>query len=239
MKLPSKYVLKRTAVVTLVAVLISVSFSTGIRIVLGVDSDLITIIVRLILPFVIAIPIALVWFSKLENLEQAYRSLVIKANVLAASASTDPLTGVLNRRSFVEQFEGAMQLNIRGWLLIADIDYLKIINDDYGHVIGDEAVIAAAVAMQKALPADSSIGRIGGDEFCAFIPYISDYKIESLIAGIGKIASAEFAERVQLKEASLSISIGYTFCKSKQKFRDMMAQADETLYRKKRARQSN
>lgn len=239
MKLPSKYVLKRTAVVTLVAVLISVSFSTGIRIVLGVDSDLITIIVRLILPFVIAIPIALVWFSKLENLEQAYRSLVIKANVLAASASTDPLTGVLNRRSFVEQFEGAMQLNIRGWLLIADIDYLKIINDDYGHVIGDEAVIAAALAMQKALPADSSIGRIGGDEFCAFIPYISDYKIESLIAGIGKIASAEFAERVQLKEASLSISIGYTFCKSKQKFRDMMAQADETLYRKKRARQSN
>lgn len=239
MKLPSKYVMKRTAVVTLLAVLISVSFSTGIRIVLGVDSDLITIIVRLILPFVIAIPIGLVWFSKLESLEQAYRSLVIKANLLAASASTDPLTGVLNRRSFVEQFDGAMQLNIRGWLLIADIDYLKTINDDYGHVIGDEAVIAAALAMQKALPPDSSIGRIGGDEFCAFIPYISDCKIENLITDIGKIASAEFAERVQIEEASLSISIGYTLCKSKQKFRDMMAQADETLYRKKRARQSN
>lgn len=236
MKLPSKFVLKRTAIVTLIAAFISISFSTGIRLLLGVDSDLITIVMRLLLPFLIAIPISLVWFSKLENLEQSYRSLVTKANLLAASASTDPLTGVLNRRSFVEQFNGAVELGIRGWLMIADIDYLKTINDDYGHVIGDEAVIAAAIAMQKALPADSAIGRIGGDEFCAFIPYSPDYKMDVLIENIGKIASSEFDERVQIKGASLSVSVGYSLCKSKQKFRDVMVQADERLYRKKRSR---
>src|SRR5690606_9848299 len=123
-----------------------------IRLLLGVQSDGITIFVRLVLPFLIAIPIALVWFTKLERLERAYRILAKQANGLARSASTDPLTGVFNRRHFIAQFNHAMELEVPGWFLIADIDYLKAINDRYGHLVGDEAVLATAQALVTVLP---------------------------------------------------------------------------------------
>jgi len=55
--------------VAVIAATISISLSTGIRIAIGARSDLVTIVVRLLLPFLIAIPLGLFWFSKLEKLE--------------------------------------------------------------------------------------------------------------------------------------------------------------------------
>jgi len=95
---PSRGVLKKSAIVTIICAAISISVSTGIRFYLGVQSDTITIIVRLILPFIIAFPIAIMLFAKIEKLEKAYRSLLKEARELAKCASTDPLTGLLNRR---------------------------------------------------------------------------------------------------------------------------------------------
>lgn len=236
MKRPSKYVLKQTAIVTIIAALVSISASTGIRIILGVQSDTITIIVRLILPFAIAIPIGLVWFSKYEHLEKTYRALVKHANELAQTASTDPLTGLMNRRSFIEQFDGAMQIGVRGWFLIADIDYLKNINDQYGHVVGDDAVIAIATAMEQELPSDSLIARIGGDEFCAFISIDVQCEFNAVLNNINEAASLIFKRKHADLNTQLSISAGHMICKPKQTFADIMSMTDENLYRKKRSR---
>lgn len=236
MRLPSSRVLKRTAAVSIIAAIVSISISTGIRFLLGVHSDTITIVVRLVLPFIIAIPIALIWFSKLERLEVAYRALVRQANELSRAASTDPLTGVLNRRSFIEQFERAMEIGVHGWFIIADIDYLKLINDNFGHLAGDEAVISTARALQTVLPVDSLIARIGGDEFCAFVPGVSKDDMLSLLSRVSELAGANFADAIRADGASLSISVGNLACKPNQTFKDVISQADERLYRKKRMR---
>jgi len=235
-RLPSRRVLKRTAAVSLIAAFVSISISTGIRFVMDVQSDTITIVVRLVLPFLIAIPIALIWFSKLERLEVAYRALVRQANELARTASSDPLTGVLNRRSFIEQFERAMELGVRGWFLIADIDYLKVINDNFGHLAGDEAVISTAKALETVLPDDSLIARIGGDEFCAFVPGLSQGSMIALSKQISETAGIIFKASVVIDGAALSVSVGKVVCKPKQTFKDVISQADERLYRKKRMR---
>lgn len=235
-RLLSKYVLKRTATVAVLAAAISISFSTGIRLIAGVESDLITVIVRLTLPFLIAIPIGLYWFSHLEKLELSYRRAIQRANEMTRIASVDPLTGILNRRSFIKQFNGASSAGIRGWFLLADIDYLKVINDNYGHLVGDDAVVSVAQAMVNVLPSDSLIARIGGDEFCAFIPKASCADIDGIIEQMSAKADEELQRRQTGITHVLSLSVGYMPIKSNQKFKDAMSAADERLYRKKRAR---
>lgn len=236
MRLPSLYVVKRSGAVTIIAAMISISVSTGIRLILGVHSDAITVVVRLVLPFVIAIPLSLIWFTRLEALEKAYHDAVRQANELFRSASSDPLTGLLNRRAFIELFDGTMQMGVRGWFLIADIDYLKAINDQYGHPVGDDAIVSVAEAMQDKLPANSLIARIGGDEFCAFVTENNLMAVEALVNHLNRKASDIFRLRRPGTSHRLSVSVGFIAPKPKQSFVEVMAMTDERLYRKKRAR---
>lgn len=220
---------------TLVAAAISISISTGIRFVMGTQADAVTIAVRLILPFVIAIPLGLVWFTKLDALELSYRDLLKKTNQLAKTASADPLTGLLNRRSFVEQFEVARVHGVGGSFCIADIDYLKAINDSYGHLAGDDAILSVAAALSSVLGEESLIARIGGDEFCAFVPHpIGD--VAELSQRINEVAAGEFRKRTGLVDYQLGVSFGHQVCKAGLTFRDLMAGSDTNLYRSKRHR---
>lgn len=236
LKLPSRYVLKRTVQVTLIAAAISISISTGLRLLVGAKADTITVLVRLLLPFLIAPPIAILWFGRLEALETAYRNLLKQTTDLAKRANTDPLTGLLNRRSFEEQFNSAMAHKVAGKFLIADIDYLKAINDEYGHLVGDDAIIATAAALQATLGDESLIARIGGDEFCAFIPRLEKSSMDQLLTEISVAADREFVRRRSLADLKLSISVGHQKCKPSTTFREMMEQTDSDLYRKKRSR---
>lgn len=236
MKLPSRYVLKRTVQVSLIAAAISISFSTGLRLFVGAKADAITVLVRIVLPFLIAPPIAIIWFSKLEKLEKDYRTLLKQAAELARRANTDPLTGLLNRRSFEDQFNVAMSHGIAGKFVIADVDYLKAINDKYGHLVGDDAIVSVARALQAVLGDESLIARVGGDEFCAFIPHAGKGDLEQLLIDINRASDQEFARRTGMSDLRLSISAGHQRCKPNLTFRELIEQTDSELYRKKRSR---
>jgi diguanylate cyclase (GGDEF)-like protein len=86
-------------------------------------------------------------------------------------ASTDPLTGFLNRRSLVEAVEellGAADKRRRAVaMLIIDLDGFKTINDVHGHLTGDNLLRTTADVIRKALPKESIAARLGGDEFAA------------------------------------------------------------------------
>ena len=233
--LPSKYVLKRTAQVTIVAAAISISLSTGIRWLAGTSADGITIAVRLVLPFLIAIPISLVWFSRLEKLDRSYTKLLTETRQLAAKAAADPLTGLLNRRSFIEQFEVARSHDVSGTFLLADVDYLKTINDSHGHLAGDDAIIATGEALVEVLGNGTLIGRIGGDEFCAFIPGLL-VNAASTSHAINETATRLFRERSGIDDIDLSLSIGVQALKPGFTFRELFARSDASLYRKKKQR---
>jgi len=233
MKLPSSSVLRRTAIVTIIAAAISISVSTGIRILAGAESDTITIIVRLILPFVIAIPLALVWFTKLDRLEESYRDLLKQATILAQRANLDPLTGLLNRRSFVEQFELAMFHKVSGIFMVIDVDDLKRINDQHGHLAGDEAIISTADALRSSLGEKALIARIGGDEFCAFIEALDEDRMNDLISELASAVRDAFRKRTDGINKALTVSHGYVRCKPQQSFKDALSEADKELYIRK------
>ena len=82
-------------------------------------------------------------------------------------ANTDPLTGLLNRRSFLSM---AMERSQRQRLMLIDIDHFKAINDRAGHETGDEVLRLVAKAIQSVRPADSLAVRLGGEEFALLVP---------------------------------------------------------------------
>ena len=85
-------------------------------------------------------------------------------------ASTDPLTGCLNRRSFFEKAERAFKNAIkqRGLIsfIMVDADYFKRVNDRFGHGVGDEVLVGLADILKSSCGARDSVGRYGGEEFC-------------------------------------------------------------------------
>ena len=106
-------------------------------------------------------------------------------------ATTDPLTGALNRRAFFEKARDAIETAGREMPLAAlmmDIDHFKRINDGYGHDIGDEAICAVA---REAMAEDVVFGRLGGEEFAALLP------------GRDLGAASALAERLRLHIAGL------------------------------------
>ena len=87
---------------------------------------------------------------------------------LRRQASEDPLTGVANRRAFEAELDRAWRQGA-GTVAIVDVDRFKQVNDDRGHLAGDEILRAVAAAMQAVSGRRDTVARLGGDEFAAVV----------------------------------------------------------------------
>jgi diguanylate cyclase (GGDEF)-like protein len=92
-------------------------------------------------------------------------------------ATTDPLTGLYNRRHLETRLQETMQLALRYQLpfscCLCDIDYFKAVNDTYGHAVGDVVLKMMGQLITEELRETDFAGRIGGDEFCLIFPNTS------------------------------------------------------------------
>lgn len=88
-------------------------------------------------------------------------------------STTDPMTGLLNRRTFNEQVQERVEPlegpRTRGVLAFVDLDNFKLVNDRLGHQAGDEVLIALAKALRAAVRTDDLVARLGGDEFALWL----------------------------------------------------------------------
>jgi diguanylate cyclase (GGDEF)-like protein/PAS domain S-box-containing protein len=157
---------------------------------------------------------------------------------LIYEAIHDSLTGLFNRRYFMEQLGQAFHSAKRyGHLLsfcLCDLDEFKSINDTYGHRIGDEVIVAFGKLMQKELRSQDMGGRYGGDEFCIFFPYVS--ASEAMI-GAERIRTG-FQQMVFGEKDGFSFSPSATFGISElslqdQSEKDLLKSADMALYKAK------
>jgi diguanylate cyclase (GGDEF)-like protein len=93
---------------------------------------------------------------------------------LRASALSDPLTGVANRRALLARIEYEIARHRRGRrtfaLVMLDLDGFKVLNDRFGHPTGDELLRDVAGALSRAMRDQDTVARIGGDEFCILAP---------------------------------------------------------------------
>ena len=103
------------------------------------------------------------------------RTQEIAARLLAA---TDPLTGLLNRRAFLE---GAIGREGAQTLLLADLDHFKTVNETIGHDGGDEVLRVFARVLRAAVPPEALVARIGGEEFAIVAPVSANLSATSVL----------------------------------------------------------
>ncbi|MCR5546180.1 MAG: GGDEF domain-containing protein [Lachnospiraceae bacterium] len=181
----------------------------------------------------------------MELLQQSHedREKMIEQNAkLNYSASSDPLTGLFNRRGIMDQMAREVALNEgrRACIVIGDLDHLKEINDTFGHGEGDFAIKAAAELLWRGMGEGAPLGRIGGDEFLGLSILDEDIDEEAFIKK--RIAdlklSAELFNSVSGKPYYLGVSVGtYVFtCKADTVVNQLVKYADEELYTAKKSR---
>ena len=149
---------------------------------------------------------------------------------LEKRSTTDFLTGVMNRRACQENIQRQLSINNKGTLLMIDVDDFKHVNDTYGHNIGDEVLIKVASIIKNNVEEYDLVGRMGGDEFIAFLCTNTDEKHACQVAQriIDEIKTG-FSDKEYEKD--VSVSIGIAICKGEHlSFEKMYTTADKALY---------
>jgi diguanylate cyclase (GGDEF)-like protein len=183
-----------------------------------------------LIPLGLAGPILFVLLSKM-------RQLTLSQRRMAMLASTDSLTGLLNRHGFSQAVESSMlgasgDPLQRGALLIADADNFKHVNDRFGHANGDTALQLLAATMQKIVRPEDRLGRIGGEEFAIYLPGLSALAAEMVAERIRHaVATAEFTP--DGAPEPLTVSIGGAAFDRPIRFAELFRMADKQLYRAK------
>ncbi|WP_017902324.1 GGDEF domain-containing protein [Pseudomonas asplenii] len=147
-----------------------------------------------------------------------------------AAAYSDALTGVGNRRAFMDRGERRLQACKRrkavAALLLCDLDHFKRLNDTFGHAMGDQALIAFSRVMSRALHEKDVFGRIGGEEFACLLECGETEAID-----VAQRIRREFAALTLLEPGLLSVSIGVvTTCENGYELSRLLSLADEALY---------
>lgn len=154
--------------------------------------------------------------------------------ILSYKSSHDPLTHLYNR----EYFELIMKEEMR-WpvtLMMADIDGLKSINDQYGHAEGDQHIIAASNILHNSLRLGDTLARIGGDEFAIIAQACGEEGALDILMRIETQLSL-YNEKVAT-EKWVSISVGYDVNDGGQNIDETLISADKIMYENKRRKYS-
>jgi diguanylate cyclase (GGDEF)-like protein len=165
------------------------------------------------------------------------RDQAVAAEAVAQDlARRDPLTGLSNRRGFVERITPLLSAHDAGAaftdavaLLLLDIDQFKTVNDRHGHEVGDAVLIAIARRLARWDSPVQVVGRLGGEEFAI------------LVAGMGRFAAHSFAESVRqaiaacdhgamLRGEGVTVSIGMIMARPGDTFSTLYRAADAALY---------
>lgn len=154
-------------------------------------------------------------------------------------ATVDGLTGLANRRHFLEIFDAEIKRSVRHdtplSLMLLDLDRFKSINDKYGHDTGDAVLKAFARTVRKTLRSEDVVARYGGEEFCVLMPSVG---LDGAMSAAGHVRKAVEKTAVTLPQGSLffTVSIGVAErCGSSPGPESMLKAADEALYRAKHA----
>jgi diguanylate cyclase (GGDEF)-like protein len=190
------------------------------------DSVWLTVLSFEALLFTIAIAFILLAMAK-ERTEYRHRT----------AAMVDPLTGIANRRSFLQEGNDLVKRNASdarpAAVLLIDLDHFKSINDRFGHAIGDRVLQVFAESAQANLRSFDLVGRLGGEEFAAVLCDVGREKALALAERI-RTAFAEAAAEVDGRPVAATLSIGVVLNADQPlDVPELLRQADQALYHAK------
>jgi diguanylate cyclase (GGDEF)-like protein len=168
-----------------------------------------------------------------EELIDARKELEAQAKTLKLKASTDELTGLLNRRELnlraPELINQAKRYTHNIALLMIDIDHFKKINDAYGHMEGDRVLKALGQKLQTFGRHTDLIARFGGEEFIMLLPDTNKSNAKIFAQRLHQLMSG-----IEVNHTPVTVSIGITMTDGSHNLHDLTNQADIALYEAKK-----
>ncbi|HEY8910144.1 MAG TPA: PAS domain S-box protein [Desulfosporosinus sp.] len=142
----------------------------------------------------------------------------------------DQLTGLYNRRFYIEELSRLdTKRNLPLTIVMGDVNGLKLINDSFGHVMGDELLKKVAEVLTKGCRADDIIARLGGDEFVIILPKTDTFQTEQIIKRINDLSLKE-----KIGSVDVSISFGWgTKNNEEEKVQEIFTKAEDHMYKNK------
>ncbi|ACT01386.1 response regulator receiver modulated diguanylate cyclase [Paenibacillus sp. JDR-2] len=167
--------------------------------------------------------------------KQKLERLISDKEKLSERANTDALTGLYNRMYLNEVLlESSVSLDDYGAMLMIDMDNFKIINDTFGHLVGDQVLQAIASIIQKAISPENDLAfRFGGDEFLVLLQQEQGAMetAQQIIRTVNELAIGSLVEQ----SAKASVSIGITKSSDHYSFEQIIGFADRALLRSKQS----
>ena len=153
-------------------------------------------------------------------------------------AMTDPLTGIDNRRSFMEQLQREIKRSTRQGsalsLINFDIDLFKHINDQFGHDTGDKVLISVSNLIKDRLRESDVLGRMGGEEFAILLPDCDNDEAIKLAEAF-RIALSDHAIACHDKTLKITASFGVAQYEPTEDTGGLLKRADEAMYEAKKS----
>jgi len=150
--------------------------------------------------FNIGVVLAILVLNLAINASLAVLVLLRLVRKLQRLSNHDPLTGLLNRRRLMQVLAQQHQILVRHgepWsLLLLDLDHFKQVNDNHGHAVGDQVLVAVAALLQAQARDLDAVARMGGEEFCVVLPRT------------GAQGALAFAERLRQHLAQTPLPVG-------------------------------
>lgn len=155
---------------------------------------------------------------------------------LQTASLFDDLTGLYNRRGFMNLARHCVQVagrSRRGMLLFyADLDNLKFINDNFGHQVGDQAIVTTGLMLKRVFRASDIIARIGGDEFVVLAVDVNSAFALNILGRLRK------KEKDSIQPYPLSLSVGFAYYDPENPctIEELLVKADRYMYEDKRTK---
>ncbi|MCJ8011019.1 diguanylate cyclase [Paenibacillus sp. KQZ6P-2] len=183
-----------------------------------------------------------------QSLISIQQELHLTNQKLQEMAVTDGLTGCYNRHYLTQQLEREvnknMEYQIPFSILLLDIDFFKLINDNYGHMVGDEVICGTVSMIKQILRPSDILARFGGEEFIIYLPNTTSSEANQLAEQIlNTVESNAIKVPHIIQSLSITISIGLLSIhqfpeenplNSRDTLNDMFQSVDQVLYQAKR-----
>ncbi len=162
-------------------------------------------------------------------------TIKIAEKELEILTSLDVLTNLYNRESLMALANNTLENNLIAnktvGVFMLDLDYFKKVNDTFGHIVGDEFLVATSKILSKVVNPLGHVGRYGGEEFCGVITCDSTEELEKILDVLRIEISENYIEVGVGEFKNVTVSIGYSVLDSENQNIDLLfKKADEALY---------
>ena len=168
---------------------------------------------------------------------QAYLRSKADQEQLERLANIDPLTGLLNRRAILNKLDeyiaSSRRYDEKLSIIMLDIDHFKVVNDKYGHMVGDDVLERLSVTIRGRVRDTDALGRYGGEEFLMVMPR-TDFSAALMVGERIRVTIAK-TEMMDAQGGSfyITVSQGITSHRTGDDRNSMISRADDALYRAK------